>query len=183
MFAMSAHYSNPVTYSPEVMAAAAAGWERIYNAARLNHQMMTNAPVGEDANGFLEKIAALKSDFAEAMDDDFNAPRAVAFLQEFTREVNQLLNSGVTIGQHTHDAIHQVYRVIGGDVLGLVPENLVASSRDSAREAGLIQLLVDLRKEARKAKNFAESDRLRDELLKLGVVLEDRPDGTMWRVN
>jgi cysteinyl-tRNA synthetase len=66
-------------------------------------------------------------------------------------------------------------------VLGIIPAGEAVSSGDSAREAGLIQLLIEMRKAARQAKNFKESDRIRDELAKLGVVLEDRADGTIWR--
>jgi cysteinyl-tRNA synthetase len=65
-------------------------------------------------------------------------------------------------------------------VLGLIPEKDTTSS-NGQREAGLIELLIDMRAQARKNKNYAESDRIRNELARLGVVLEDRADGTIWR--
>jgi cysteinyl-tRNA synthetase len=180
-FALSAHYSSPVTYSDGIMEAAAAGWERIYNAVRLNRQMMNDAVQSDEGNGFLERIESVTQDFRIAMDDDFNAPKAMATLQEFTRDVNTLLNSDATIGLAAHEAIDNVYKELGGDVLGIIPEGDSASSSDGKREAGLIQMLIDRRKQARADKDYAESDRIRDELAEIGVVLEDRADGTVWR--
>ena len=66
---------------------------------------------------------------------------------------------------------------------GIIPETDSAASGDQQREAKLIELLIDMRKRARADKNYAESDRIRDKLAKAGVVLEDRADGTVWRVN
>jgi len=182
MFAMSAHYSNPVTYSPDAMTAAAHGWERIYNAVRLNRQMMKDAPQTDDGSAFMERVQQLRADFTTAMDDDFNAPRAIAALQDFTREVNGLLNSGTTVGLPVMEAIEAAYSELAGDVLGLVPGEEAASAGDQQREASLIELLIELRRRARAEKNYAESDRIRDELARLGVVLEDRADGTVWKI-
>lgn len=116
------------------------------------------------------------------MDDDFNAPKALAVLQELTRDVNTLLNSGTVVGQPILAAINATYNELGGTVLGIIPAAESATS-NGQREAGLIQLLIDMRMQARQSKNFVESDRIRDELAKLGVALEDRADGTIWRVN
>jgi cysteinyl-tRNA synthetase len=144
--------------------------------------MMASAPVGDDGNSFVERLNATRDTFKARMDDDFNAPLAIAVLQELTREVNTLLNSEATVGQNTLAAIEALYNELGGEVLGIVPK-ADAAGADAAREAGLIELLIDLRKRARKEKNYAESDRIRDELARLGVGLEDRADGTVWRVN
>ncbi|MBL8120615.1 MAG: cysteine--tRNA ligase [Anaerolineae bacterium] len=182
LFMMSAHYSNPVDYSDGALESAAAGWERLYGPVRVARGMLNSAPNTDDGNSFNERLAKAAEDFKAVMDDDFNAPKAVAALQELTREVNTLLNSGTTVGRATLEAIDQTYRTLGGDVLGIIPAADTASS-NGQREAGLIELLIDLRKQARKNKNYAESDRIRDELAGLGVVLEDRADGTIWRVS
>jgi cysteinyl-tRNA synthetase len=180
-FLLTAHYSNPIDYSNDALQAAAGGWERINNAVRLTRRMMNGAPQSDDGSSFLAQVNATKAAFVEAMDDDFNTPRAVALLQEFTRDVNSLLNSGATIGLSVLDEINTLYTTIGGDVLGVVANGDVASS-NGQREAGLIELLISLRAQARVNKNYAESDRIRNELAKLGVQLEDRADGTIWRV-
>jgi len=183
MFVLTAHYSSPVDYTDEGMGAATAGWERLYTPVRLARGMMGSAPVSNDGNSFAARLEQARKDFAEVMDDDFNTPKAIAVLQELTRDVNTLLNSGATIGKSTLEAIDKTYRDLGGEVLGLIPQVDATVSSNGQREAGLIQLLIDMRAEARKAKNFQESDRIRVELEKLGVVLEDRADGTIWRTN
>lgn len=182
MFVYSAHYSSPVDYTGESLTAAANGWERLYGAVRLARQMKNDAPEGDAGNAILPRLDETRRDFLAAMDDDFNTPKAIAALQELTRDVNTLLNSGAAVGRSVLEAIETTYRELGGDVLGLIPAADTAGG-DSRREAGLIGLLINLRAEARKNRDFATSDRIRDELKALGVILEDRPDGTVWRTN
>ncbi len=180
-FILSAHYSNPIVYSPEGLAAAAAGWERLYSPVRLARQMLAGAPATDDGSGILPRLEAARADFISVMDDDFNTPRALAVLQELTRDVNALLNSSAAVGRPALEAIEATYRELGGGVLGIIPA-AEAMGSDGQREAGLVELLVSLRAEARKKKDYATSDRIRDELARLGVLLEDRPDGTVWRL-
>jgi cysteinyl-tRNA synthetase len=180
-FLLGAHYRGPVDYSSEALYAAGSGWERLNNAARLARHQTAHAPTSDDGNAFLAVVTTTRAQFNEAMDDDFNTPRAIAVLQDFTREVNTLLNSGTTVGAAVLAEINSVYAKQGGEILGLI--NLDAQSGDSQREAGLIELLIDLRKRARVGKNYAEADRIRQELANLGVQLDDRADGTVWRVN
>jgi cysteinyl-tRNA synthetase len=117
------------------------------------------------------------------MDDDFNAPQAIAALQDFTRDVNTLLNSGQNVGLDVLAAINDLYTTLGGDVLGIIPKTDADAGSDGAREAALIELLINMRAQARTNKNWAESDRIRDELAKIGVILEDRADGTVWKTS
>jgi cysteinyl-tRNA synthetase len=182
LFMLSSHYSSPIDYSVEALKAAQAGWERLYGPVRLARQMQLSAPAGDESGSFRERLAQAETDFRAVMDDDFNAPKALAVLQELTRDVNTLLNSGQAVSRAVLEAIDAAYLRLGGEVLGIIPARDSAGS-DGQREAGLIQLLIELRQQARKNKNFAESDRIRDELARLGVTLEDRPDGTVWRVN
>lgn len=180
MFVLSAHYTSPVTYSDESMRGAQGGWERINNAVWLVRAQIANAPAGDDGGAFRERLDKARAAFTEAMNDDFNAPLAVAALHDLTRDVNVLLNSETTVGAETLKAIDSVYTELAGDVLGIIAPQQHTSA-NAEREARLIQMLVDMRTAARKAKNWAESDRIRDELAQLGITLEDRPDGTVWK--
>ena len=117
------------------------------------------------------------------MDDDFNAPGALAALYDLTREVNTLLNGTEPVGKTVLEAIDKTYRELGGQVLGIVPDEAEGASGSAEREEGLIRLLLELRAQARADKNFQLSDLIRDRLGELGVTVEDRPDGTIWRVN
>ena len=182
LFAISAHYSSPVDYSEDSMEALKAGWERLYGAVRLTRQMMKHAPEGSAGDAFLSRLEKAKTDFIDRMDDDFNTPQAIAVLQELTRDVNTLLNSDEEVGLTVLEAINDLYNELGGDILGIIPQTDAGSGANEARESALIQMLIDMRKSARANKDYAESDRIRDELAEIGVILEDRADGTVWKV-
>lgn len=182
MFMLSVHYSSPVDYSEEALEAAAKGWERLYNAVRLTRRAANDSnESGADANGFLERVEQARTAFFSAMDDDFNTPIAIASLQELTRDVNSLLNSGAPVSSAVLTAINDTYSQLGGDILGIVPTDEIETGGSAQREAALVELLIRMRAEARANKNYAESDRIRNELAKAGVILEDRADGTVWK--
>ena len=182
LFMQYAHYSSPITYDESSMEAAERGWERMYNTVRLLRRAMNTAP---DESGDSSRIITLVNDtttaFNAAMDDDFNAPQGLAILQDFTREVNTLLNSGQAVGLGALSEIDNLYTTLGGDVLGIIPKTDEAVGGDASREGALIELLINMRAQARANKNWAESDRIRDQLAAIGVVLEDRADGTIWK--
>src|SRR5882757_6313172 len=170
-FILSSHYRGPINYSLEQLEQADSALLRIYTALR-------DLPV----------VAAAETEhsarFREAMDDDFNTPEAIAVLQNMTRE----LNSAKAAGQEAKAAaLGAELRSLGG-VLGLVTVDPQVWARLGVTKLGatLTDAAIDeriaARLAARKAKNWAESDRIRDELAKAGVVLEDKPGGTTtWR--
>ncbi len=183
-FILTSHYRNPIVFSEEALDSARKGWERIYGAVRLARSKLNNAPSGEAGNAFLDVLTQARQRFVEAMDDDFNAPGGLAMLYDLTREVNTLLNSGQPVSKTVLEAIDATYRELGGAVLGIVPEETaVAGTGNAEREEGLIQMLVDLRAQARAERDFGTADRIRARLAELGIALEDRPDGTVWRVD
>ncbi|MCA9908310.1 MAG: cysteine--tRNA ligase, partial [Anaerolineae bacterium] len=147
---------------------------------RLTRRALNSAQVGGDGNGFLARLEETQTAFTTAMDDDFNAPIAIAALQELTREVNSLLNSGTTVALDVLKAIDETYTSLAGDVLGILPKGDQVAT-DINRESALVEMLITMRAQARANKNWAESDRIRDELAKIGIILEDRADGTVWK--
>ena len=180
-FILSSHYGSPIDFSDEAVDAAFKGWQRIWGAVSLVREQMRTAVPGDANPNILTILDEFKASFIEKMDDDFNAPAALAVLQELTRQVNILVNEQGPHSQGTLVAIDQLYRELGGDVLGIVPEQAEASA-DAEREDGLISLLIDLRAAARAQKDWATSDKIRNQLRDLGVVLEDRADGTIWKL-
>lgn len=182
-FILGAHYRNPIVFSEEALEAAKRGWERIYGAVRLTREKLRSAPEGDAGNNFLPTLEGARAAFIACMDDDFNAPGALAALYDLTREVNTLLNGEQPVGQSVLEAIDQTYRELGGQVLGIVPDEAESASGSAEREDGLIRLLIELRAQARADKNFPLSDLIRDRLAELGVAVEDRADGTIWRVS
>ncbi len=134
--------------------------------------------------------AVATQSFAEAlvevMDDDFGTPRAIATLFDLGREVNTLLNSGKPASRATLEAMDEVYRTLGGDVLGILFDD--GAGRGNASQAdhdvvdGLVRMLIDMRQEARLAREWARADAIRDQLGDIGISLEDGPEGTRWRL-
>jgi cysteinyl-tRNA synthetase len=117
------------------------------------------------------------------MDNDFNTPQALAALFDFNKAVNTLLNSGQPVSGSTLKAIDETYRTLGSDILGLIPDEIAGVAGSPGLEEDLIRILVDLRTTARQNKDYATSDAIRDRLAEIGVMLEDRPEGTTWKIN
>lgn len=180
-FILSGHYSNPIDFSEKAIVAAQKGWEHIMGAVTLTRERLRDAPEKGGVEGFQSVIDEHKARAVAALDDDFNSPATIGVLQDFTREVNNLLNSGDVVAQPTLQAVDSLYREIGGDVLGIVPGD-VARGANVEREDGLVRLLLDLRQQFRDDKQFDKSDEIRDRLAELGVSIEDRADGTIYRL-
>ena len=180
LFSLSAHYGSPVDFSEAALAGAAGGWERLVSAWRRAQRRLASADASDDGHTFQTRVDHTRSQFANAMNDDFNTPQAIAALQQFTREVNSLLQDGTSLGAGILTQIVAPYEELAGGVLGLLPDG--ESGADASREAGLIELLLNLRAKARFEKQYAASDRIRAELARLGIALEDGANGTTWRI-
>ncbi|MDN0083958.1 cysteine--tRNA ligase [Crenobacter sp. SG2305] len=165
-FILRAHYRSPLNYSDAHLDDAKGSLTRLYTALK-------NVPVTGEVK--VDWDAPQSQCFKAAMDDDFNTVEAMAVLFELAGEVNRT---------HSVELAAQL-KALGG-VLGLLQRDPVAFLQDGvAGEAGLsaeaIEALIQARKDARAAKNWAESDRIRDELHNSGVILEDGAQGTTWR--
>ncbi len=180
-FILSGHYRNPIDFSDDAIEAASTGWERMTAPALAVRERLRSPalPAGADDN-VAAAIAETRSKFVEAMEEDFNAPAAIAALFDFSKVVNTLLNAETPPGRAALEAVDALYRELAGQVLGLLPEQSTTSA-SAEREAGLIRFLSEMRTEARKRKDFAQSDAIRDRLKELGIILEDGKDGTTWK--
>lgn len=179
-FVLSSHYSNPIDISDEAVEAAYKGWQRIWGAVSLTREQLRTVDPGDVSAEAETMLTAAREQFLERMNDDFNAPGALAVLQDLTRQVNALINEGGPQTQGTLSAIDALFRELGGEVLGIVPEREDVGT-DAEREDGLVRLLIDLRNRARADKDWATADTIRNRLKELNVVLEDRADGTIWK--
>ena len=180
-FILSSQYSNPIDFSDEAIEAAYKGWQRIWGAVSLTREQLRHAASGEITPDVMAMLAVTREQFIERMNDDFNAPGALAVLQDLTRQVNSLINEDGPQTQGTLTAIDALFRELGGDVLGIVPDREEGGA-DAEREDGLVRLLIDLRNRARANKEWATADTIRNSLKELGIVLEDRADGTIWKL-
>jgi len=164
-FLLRAHYRSPLNYSDKHLDEAKSGLARLYTALRST----TVAPAPID---WTEPHAAR---FRAAMDDDFNTPEAIAVLFELANEVNRTGAAQL--------ALAGLLKQLGG-ILGLLERpgaDFLRGDLPSGWTVERIEDLIAARNAARKAKNFAEADRIRDDLLDEGIVLEDTSQGTTWR--
>jgi len=164
-FIARAHYRSPLNYSDHHLDDARQALTRLYTALK--------AFDVDSSSYVIDWDHAYAKRFREAMNDDFNTPEAVAVLFELANEVNR---------SHSRE-LALLLRALGA-VLGLLerdPVDFLQSGDGSDLSADQIEARIIARKAARADKNFAEADRIRDELLSMGVVLEDASDGTTWR--
>jgi cysteinyl-tRNA synthetase len=171
-FLLSSHYRGPMNYSVDQLAQAESGLTRLYTALR-------GAPLGDGPAG--EAGMAARA-FDDAMDDDFNTPEAIAVLQGLARE----LNSARAAGDDPKSARLAAGLRSLGEVLGILRVPAEDWFRAGGPSTGLadgdIDALIAARAAAKKARNWAESDRIRAELAGAGIILEDKPGGiTSWR--
>ena len=180
-FILSSHYRSPTDFSEAALEAAGKGLERLYGTVRLVRDRLTTAENDGANAAFQQVLDEHKAHFIEAMDDDFNTPQALAALFDLNRDINTLLNSGEPVSRGTLEAIDGLYRELGGDVLGIIPDQLPEEAGAGLEDA-LVQILIDLRQEFRQARDWARADAIRDHLSEVGIALEDGPDGTRWRL-
>ena len=173
---LSSHYRSPMDFSLDGLAEAARGTDRIYETLeRIDHSMGGSAPAALDR--------ALLESFRQEMDDDFNTPRALALIFDEVRALNRLLDEKKPKGIEERCAALRVMC----DTLGLLQPGyferkkvrFLAKSKIAAEE---IDDLIARRDQARQSKNWPQADRLRDELLRKGILLEDTAKGTVWKV-
>jgi cysteinyl-tRNA synthetase len=180
-FVLGSHYRSNTDFSDEALEAAGRGYERLISPLYLVRQRLADAQAGEAADEeFLQVLQTHQVRFLAAMDDDLNTPQALATLFDLNKAVNTLLNSGERVSGGTWAAVDAVYRTLGGDILGLIPDELPQQAGAGLDEA-LMHILIDLRAQARKDKDWATADMIRDRLAEVGVALEDRPEGTTWQ--
>jgi cysteinyl-tRNA synthetase len=154
---------------------------RLHATVKLLRDQLQHAPPGDIPAAITKMLAQHKKRFIEVMDDDFNTPQAIAVLFDLNKAVNTLLNAEQRLSAPALQAIDRLYRELGEDVLGLIPEDLSAEAGSDLVD-GLLDLLITLRQEARAKKDWDTSDAIRNQLAELGVILEDRPNGVTWKL-
>jgi cysteinyl-tRNA synthetase len=183
-FVLSSHYRSPVDFSREALLAGQRGVDRLHTAVRnLRHRLATMGPSGTADLSYMSDLDQYREQFTRAMDDDFNTAGALAALFDMTRDINSQINEGGPISRGTLAGIDRLYRELGGQVLGLIPDELGVEESTSDLMPGVMQILIDLRDMYRRNQEFDKADAIRDRLTLLGITLEDHPSGTTWRVN
>ncbi|MFZ5353492.1 MAG: cysteine--tRNA ligase [Bacillota bacterium] len=170
MFMLSAHYRNPINFSSDLLDQTKSSLERLYNAKNNLLHLLENAEdraLTPSEEEFVTKLESYKEGYINAMDDDLNTADALAAIFDLVRDTNSNtdINSSKTLLQKAYNLLMELTGVLG----------LLQKKQDGLDEE--IQRLIEERQKARKEKNWALADKIRDELKERGVILEDTPQG------
>jgi cysteinyl-tRNA synthetase len=203
LFLLSNHYRSPLDFSEEAMKEASSGMDRFYTLldridrhlkeAKLSTAGASKGPSMSMDEEMSEALAAFPQKFTDAMDDDFNSAKAIGHLFDFTRLLNRFMDGGFSPVTQNILSILESSRIqyqSCGEILGFFSEEPGAYfENQKAKGLGGVKIekkeitkLISERDEARKQKDWARADEIRKVLSERGIVLEDGPDGTQWRL-
>ena len=163
LFFLSSHYRAPLLYTEANVAGQERALERLKNAVR---------PASAASVGSTIDASPTKAQFVEAMDDDFNTPRALAAMFDLAREINRGKDEGADV-LGAQDTLRELSGVLGISL---------DKTAETSGAGPFVQMLVNVRTELRAARQFDIADSIRDRLSELGVTIEDTPEGTEWRI-
>ena len=178
-FILSSHYRSPLNYATDNLDEAEASLAGLYTTLRdcmpnnPKNQNMTETAIDEASHSQLQEY---EHRFMDAMNNDFNTPQAIAVLHELERETRRTENQrwrNLCVGK-----LLEMAKILG--ILQSDPQHYLQGQWQS-NERKMIENLIEERNQARMAKDFAAADRVRDQLLAMGITLEDTPQGTLWR--
>ncbi|NLX71253.1 MAG: cysteine--tRNA ligase [Clostridiales bacterium] len=175
LFMLSAHYRNPINFGHEMLKQAQSALERLYNCRNNLYYLMQNAAekelTDEEKKIYIE-LMSYKKKFEEEMDDDINTADALAAIFDLVRDINTKVTP-----QSSKSLIEKAYGLLDEltAVLGLLRKEVPLKELDAE-----IEELIEKRQRARKEKNWALADQIRDELRERGIILEDTPQGVRW---
>ena len=172
---LSAHYRQPVNFSMELLDSAKASVERLYNCVSNIENLLeeTTADTMTEAEAeFLKSLNKYKEKYIEKMDDDFNTADAITAMFDLAKDINSNLNA-----ESSKEVLNGALSLIRelGAPLGIIQKSTKVSLEDEVEE------LIRQRQEARKNRDFAMADKIRDDLKARGIVLEDTPQGVRWK--
>ncbi|MDN5708189.1 MAG: cysteine--tRNA ligase [Planococcus sp. (in: firmicutes)] len=173
LFMLSVHYRHPINYSKGLVEDAKAGMERIRTAyGNVKHRLENSAGLGDHNDIWLSKIEAIKQEFIETMDDDFNTANAISKLFDLSKLANTYL-----LEKQTAEPVLQTFIDVFDELAGVLGLPFAQSELLDAE----IEALLEERIEARKNRDFARSDEIRDQLKEQNIILEDTAQGTRWK--
>ncbi len=174
-FILMAHYRSTVDFSSEALEAAEKGFARLQEAYMRLMKLNPSAESNIETSGLRERCT-------EAMNDDLNSPIVISHLFDSARTINTIFDGKATINKTDLDELQSVWRTFAIDILGLQLEQTDADNRNAAAFNGAIDLLLDIRLDAKRQKDWATSDRIRNRLTELGFSVKDTKEGFEWSI-
>lgn len=183
-FILRTHYRSPLDFDRDRIKEAHAGLQRLRNALELGESLSDRAG-NTDADVELAQMAdKAMADFCEAMDDDFNTALAIGYMFTLSKEINiyanNVINKGAAYDKGHFEHVMDVYRDMA-KVIGIFEGSLEMPVKEGGLSPEAIEALIAERAEAKKAKNWARADEIRDSLKEQGIILEDSAAGTKWK--
>jgi cysteinyl-tRNA synthetase len=175
-FILQTHYRSTLDFGNEALKAAEKGLRRLWESYEVLKRLPAATGVQDPDAALDAKVQGLLDGMDEYMSDDFNTAKVLANLFELVPVINGIRDGhvpGSALRPATYERLSQYYKAYLEDILGLQDEK----SGDNQILEGVLSLLVDLRKDARSKKDYATSDKIRNQLLELGVLLKDEKDG------
>ncbi|NLP43581.1 MAG: cysteine--tRNA ligase [Peptococcaceae bacterium] len=181
-YLLGTHYRSPLDFDDQKLVMAAKGLERLKNSLRLLKEELDKVLPEEEpgaSDKLVEASEKARRDFEQAMDDDFNSAQAYAVLFDLAREINTYL----TQPKKKAYALTEAYNTLT-ELAGVLGFDLEAEAKDDEAESGklaaVMELLLEIRQNARKNKDWATADLIRDRIKEIGIIIEDTPDGARW---
>lgn len=175
-FILQAHYRSTLDFSNEALQAAEKGLKRLVQAGN------DAAKLKSAQNGTaIEGLAELKESVYTALCDDLNTPIAIANLFEAVRIVNTIKEKHTVIREEDKSILRELFEEISVGILGLADEQAASGTGETLR--GVVEMILDVRREAKASKDFATSDKIRERLTALGIQIKDTKEGTEWNLN
>nr|NQU94517.1 cysteine--tRNA ligase [Bacteroidota bacterium] len=173
-FILQAHYRSTVDFSNEALLAAEKGLKRMMAGVETLNALQPLESSTVDVEGLRKKCYG-------ALNDDFNSPIAIAHLFDGVRMINSIKDGKEKISEIDLDLLKKLFNEFVYDILGFISEEL-ETKEDSKMVDGLVQTILDLRKEAKLRKDFATADKIRDDLGNLNIEVKDTKDGAVWQM-
>ncbi len=179
---LNSHYRSPLDFSDAALFAAQSGYGKITETVKAVRKRMDTVKEGSIDEKVAEQLRQMREKFEAAMNDDLNTSVALSAMFELVRLAQKLLEDSHTT-QGTLNLVDILFDRLGGDCLGIVKEEYPQTSPagDELMDK-LVNISIEQRNEARKNRDFAKADELRAKLDEMGIVLEDKPDMTTWRM-
>lgn len=179
-FTLSAHYRGTVDFSNDALKAAEKGLERLMNGL---HDLDRIIPAKASSDDVKAEVTALRQKCYDAMNDDLQTPLVISHLFEACRIINTVLDHKATISATDLEELSSTMRLFAFDILGLHDDH--GASNEAREEAfgKVVDMVLELRQQAKQHKDWATSDRIRDDLAKAGFEVKDTKDGVTWKLN
>jgi len=182
-FILQTHYSSTLDFSNEALLASEKGLKRLWEGYENLEKLVVSGEWGVGLDEELEKkVKGLLSEFDEFMNDDFSTAKVLANMFELVPVINSMKDKMIPVtalSKQSFEELKSKFKTWLKDILGL--KNV--SEADNIKLQGVMQLLIDIRKEAKNKKDFATSDKIRNQLALLGISLKDEKDGSMnWSI-